>query len=147
MIYLGSDHAGFLIKESIKKYLDDNKIAYEDLGSYNLESSDYPDYAFAVGKKVSENKNNKGILICGTGLGICIAANKVKGIIAGLVDRKELAEFAITHDGINVLCLSGRYVDISDNLEILKIFLNTEPLHDYHEERVKKIYEYEKNNK
>lgn len=145
MIYLGSDHAGFLVKEAIKKYLDNNNIKYEDLGTNSLNSVDYQDYAFKVSNKVNENKNNKGILVCGTGLGICIAANKVKGIIAGLVDRKELAEYAITHDAINVLCLSGRYVSIEDNIDILKIFLNTEPLNDYHKKRVESILEYEKN--
>lgn len=145
MIYLGSDHAGFLVKEAIKKYLDNNNIKYEDLGTNSLNSVDYQDYAFKVSNKVNENKNNKGILVCGTGLGICIAANKVKGIIAGLVDRKELAEYAITHDAINVLCLSGRYVSIEDNIDILKTFLNTEPLNDYHKKRVEAILEYEKN--
>lgn len=144
MIYLGSDHAGYLIKEAIKRYFDENKINYEDLGTNSLDSVDYPEYAFKVANKVKENKNNKGILICGTGLGICIAANKVKGILAGLVDRKELAEYAVTHDAINILCLSGRYVDITDNIEIVKTFLSEVPLHDRHERRVNEILEFEK---
>lgn len=145
MIFLGSDHAGYLIKEAIKKYFDENKIEYIDLGTNNLDSTDYQEYAFKVSNEVIKNKENKGILICGTGLGICIAANKVKGILAGLVDRKELAEFAVTHDAINVLCLSGRYVDIMDNLEIVKTFLNKKPLSGRHERRVNAILEYDKN--
>lgn len=148
MIYLGNDHAGYLVKEAIKNYLEKNKIAYEDLGSNSLESANYQEYAFKVAEKVALNpKKDKGILICGTGVGVCIAANKVKSILAGLVDKKELVQYAVSHDHCNVLCLSGLYVNIHDNLEIVQEFLKTEPLHDYHETRVNKILEYENNTK
>ena len=144
MIYLGNDHAGFLVKEAIKKYFDKNKIPYEDLGIYSLESANYQEYAFKVAQKVAlDPKNHKGILICGTGVGVCIAANKVKHILAGLVDKKELTQYIVSHDHCNILCLSGLYVNINDNLEIVKEFLQTEPLHDYHENRVKAILDYD----
>ncbi|MBR4486553.1 RpiB/LacA/LacB family sugar-phosphate isomerase [bacterium] len=133
MIYLGNDHAGYLVKEAIKNYLEKNKIDYEDLGSNSLESANYQEYAFKVAEKVALNpKIDKGILICGTGVGVCIAANKVKGVLAGLVDKKELSEYVVSHDHCNILCLSGLYVNIHDNLEIVKKFLETERLHDYH---------------
>lgn len=145
MIYLGSDHAGFLVKEAIKDYLTKHNIPYVDYGTDSLKSVDYQDYAFKVAESVIKDKNNKGILVCGTGMGICIAANKVDGIIAGLVDRKELTEYVVSHDHANILCLSGRYVSVQDNIDIVDKFLHTEPLHDYHERRVDAILEYEKN--
>ncbi len=144
MIFLGSDHAGYLVKEAIKDFFQKNNIEFADLGTNSLASANYQEYAIKVAENVALNEENKGILICGSGVGVCIAANKVKGIIAGLVDRVELAELVVSHDQCNVLCLSGQYTNIHDNIEIVKKFLNTKPLHDYHEDRVKAILNYEK---
>ena len=145
MIYLGSDHAGYLVKQAIANYLAEQKIPYVDCGTNSLNKADYQKFAFLVCENVRANKDAKGILVCGTGVGMSIAANKVHGIIAGLVDKKELTTYAVAHDHINVLCLSGRYVSIADNLEIVQIFLNTTPLYDYHYDRIKAIIEYDDN--
>lgn len=143
MIYLGSDHAGYLVKCAIANYLDEQNIPYVDCGTNSLQRTDYQKYAFKVCENVLATNGSKGILVCGTGVGMSIAANKVKGILAGLVDKKELTSYAVAHDHCNVLCLSGRYVSIADNLEIVKIFLSTTPLDDYHYDRVKAILDYE----
>ena len=147
MIYLGSDHAGYLVKCAIAHYLKENKIEYVDCGTDSLDRTDYQKFAFKVCENVLASKDAKGILVCGTGVGMCIAANKVPGIIAGLVDKKELAVYAVSHDHCNVLCLSGQYVTIVDNLTIVQTFLNTSPLYDYHYNRIKAIMEYEQNHK
>ncbi|MBP5783169.1 RpiB/LacA/LacB family sugar-phosphate isomerase [bacterium] len=147
MIYLGSDHAGYLVKCAIVDYFNKNKIPYVDCGTNSIDSTDYQKFAFKVCEKVILNKDDKGILVCGTGVGMSIAANKVPGIIAGLVDKKELTVYAVSHDHCNVLCLSGKYVSIADNLEIVQTFLNTTPLYDYHYDRVKAIIDYENNHK
>ena len=147
MIYLGSDHAGYLVKCAIANYFDEHNIPYIDCGTSSIKRADYQKYAFKVCENVIANKDNKGILVCGTGVGMCIAANKVKGILAGLVDKKELTSYAVAHDHCNVLCLSGKYVSIDDNLEIVKTFLATTPLDDYHYDRVKAILDYEENHR
>ena len=143
MIYLGSDHAGYLVKCAIANYFDEQKIPYVDCGTNSLQRTDYQKFAFKVCENVIATKDSIGILVCGTGVGMSIAANKVKGIIAGLVDKKELTTYAVAHDHCNVLCLSGRYVSIADNLEIVKTFLATSQLSDYHYDRVKAILDYE----
>lgn len=143
MIYLGSDHAGYLVKCAIANYFDEQKIPYVDCGTSSLQRTDYQKFAFIVCENVMTTKDSKGILVCGTGVGMCIAANKVKGILAALVDKKELTSYAVAHDNCNVLCLSGRYVSIADNLEIVKTFLATKALDDYHYDRVKAILDYE----
>ena len=145
MIYLGSDHAGYPVKCAIIDYFNKKKIDYVDCGTNSMSPADYQEFAFKVCNNVVANKNAKGILVCGTGVGMCIAANKVKGILAGLVDKKELTPYAVSHDHCNVLCLSGRYVSIQDNLEIVQTFLDTIPLNDYHYDRVKAIIDYDEN--
>ena len=130
MIYLGSDHAGYLVKCAIIDYFNKNKIPYVDCGTYSLTSANYQEYAFKTCENVITHNDAKGILVCGTGVGMCIAANKVPGIIAGLVDKKELTTYAVAHDHCNVLCLSGKYVSIADNLEIVQTFLDTIPLNE-----------------
>ena len=145
MIYLGSDHAGYLVKCAIVDYFNKKKIAYVDCGTNSMNAANYQEFAFKVCNNVVANKDSKGILVCGTGVGMCIAANKVKGILAGLVDKKELTSYAVSHDHCNVLCLSGRYVSIQDNLDIVQTFLETTPLNDYHYDREKAIIDYAEN--
>lgn len=145
MIYLGSDHAGYLVKCAIVDYFNKKKIVYVDCGTNSMNAANYQEFAFKVCNDVVANKDSKGILVCGTGVGMCIAANKVKGILAGLVDKKELTSYAVSHDHCNVLCLSGRYVSIQDNLDIVQTFLDTTPLNDYHYDRVKAIIDYDEN--
>lgn len=123
-IILGSDHAGFKLKEFIKKYLESKGIAYEDLGTYsNKKRVDYPDYAVKVSKKVIKDKT-KGILICGTGTGMVMAANKVKGARAALAYDKYSAIMARHDNDANILCLRGRKINLNKELKIVKIWLN-----------------------
>lgn len=137
MLYLGSDHAGYRLKEFLKKHLDKKKIKYQDLGTYSEESVDYPDYAYKVGKKVAKEKNGKGILICGTGVGVCIAANKVKGIRAALAYDKEYAKMMRVHNDANVICLRGWDVDFKKQASLVDIWLNTK--FDNIERRVRRL--------
>ncbi|MBU0670743.1 RpiB/LacA/LacB family sugar-phosphate isomerase, partial [Patescibacteria group bacterium] len=108
MIYLGADHAGFKLKEQIKDYLDQRKIKYKDFGTNNEESVDASDFAVKVAKKVRQNKINRGILICGSGIMMSMAANKIKGARAALVWNPKIAKQAREHNDVNILALSGR---------------------------------------
>ena len=111
MIYLGADHAGFHLKEELKKYLQELGYQYEDLGNKSLDpKDDYPDFALEVAKKVAET-NEKGILICATGIGMCLAANKIKGI-RGAVGWDEFTVLqSREHNDANILCLAGKVID------------------------------------
>jgi ribose 5-phosphate isomerase B len=124
MLYLGADHGGYRLKEFLKKYFNSKKIKYRDLGAYSEEPVDYPDIAYKVAKKVAKEKA-KGILICGTGIGMCIAANKVKGIRAVVAYDKYSAEMSRLHNDANVLCLRGREVDFKEQLKLVNIWLKT----------------------
>lgn len=140
MIYIGSDHGGFDLKETIKKHLEKNNIQYKDLGPNNLDNNDdYPDYALKVAKEVAKT-NGKGILICGTGIGMCITANKVKGIRAALCYDKETAKLSREHNDANVLCLGGRTTEIKKALKIVDVWLNTDfSSEERHKRRVEKM--------
>jgi len=126
MIALGSDHGGFPLKKEIVKYFDEKGIAYKDFGTYTEESCDYPVYGEIVGRAVASGEYERGIIICGTGIGISIAANKVKGVRAALCGDSYSAEFARRHNDANVLALGGRVVGAGLALKIVDIFLNTE---------------------
>ncbi|MBI2626101.1 MAG: ribose 5-phosphate isomerase B [Candidatus Nealsonbacteria bacterium] len=143
-IYMGADHAGFELKEKLKKYFDKNRISYEDLGTNSEESVDYPDYALAVAQKVSKNKNAKGILICGTGTGMAIAANKVKGIRAVAAYDKYSAEMSRRDNDANVLGLRGRFFPFEKIKKIVDIWLET-PFSQKarHKRRINKIKRFE----
>ena len=108
MVYLGSDHAGFKLKQQIKEYLDKQKLKYADLGNLKLDKDDdYPDFGYKVAKAVAKDKSSRGILICGSSYGVCIVANKVKGIRAVSIDSVKDAKLSREHNDANVLCLSG----------------------------------------
>lgn len=127
-LYLGSDHAGFQLKEDLKAYFSSQDVAFVDLGSFSQDPVDYPDIARKVAEKVYEHRDEKahGILICGTGLGMCIAANKQKGIRAVAVLNEEMAEMGRRHNNANILCLAGRMMDIDSAKKVAAIFLNTQ---------------------
>ena len=126
MIALGCDHAGFFIKKAIQEYFDEQNIQYKDFGTDNSEISvDYPKYAYLVAKAVSNGECEKGILCCGTGIGISIAANKVNGIRAAVCLEESLAKMARLHNDANILCLGGRIIDENKAISIVKIFLST----------------------
>ena len=125
MIALGSDHGGYELKQEIKKYLDEQKIAYVDMGSDSTASTDYPIYAKKVARAIQSGECDKGILICGTGIGISITANKFKGIRAALCTDCFCAEATRLHNDANVLALGGRVVGPGLALKIVDTFLNT----------------------
>ncbi len=145
-IFLGADHAGFSVKEKIKKYFDKKEFLYEDLGAFSdKDKDDYPDFAFEVGEKVSKEKDSLGILICGTGTGMCIAVNKVKGIRAVSAYDSYGAKMSKEHNDTNVLCLRGREFSFSKILYIIKVWLNAKfSGEERHKRRIKKIENYEK---
>ncbi len=125
MIALGCDHGGINLKNAIIKYLEENKIEYKDFGCYSEESVDYPIYAYKVATAVSKGKFEFGILCCGTGIGISIAANKVKGIRAAVVSNEFGAEMTRRHNNANILCMGGRVTTEDDAVKFADIFLNT----------------------
>jgi len=140
MIYIGSDHAGYRLKEFLRKYFDKKKIRYKDFGTYSEEPVDYPDYAFKVAKAVAEDKKSKGILICGTGTGMCIAANRVKGIRAAVVYDEFSAKMSRHDNDANVLCLRGRKVNFNFQKKLVDIWLKTKfSKEERHKRRITKL--------
>lgn len=138
-IALGSDHAGFALKEKLKKVLDNKGIEYKDFGTYNEERADYPDFAHLVAEAVGKGTFERGLLICGSGNGINMAANKHKGIRAALCWANEITELARLHNDANILTLPGRYITEEEATKCLNTFLTTPFEGGRHEGRVKKI--------
>ena len=138
-VALGSDHAGFPIKETLRQFLQNAGYPVDDLGTWSEESVDYPDYGKAVGECVAARKDVFGIAVCGTGMGISIAANKVRGIRAAVAHDVSTARLAREHNDANVLALGGRVVNGSQAIEMVQAFLNTSFLGGRHARRVEKI--------
>ena len=126
LIAIASDHGGFALKETIKEYLRERGDKIVDLGTTSEESVDYPIYGKACGEAVASGKAERGIVICGTGIGISIAANKVKGVRCGLCTSVEMAELTRKHNNANVLALGGRTTEPQLALDSVKTFLDTE---------------------
>ncbi len=139
MIALGCDHGGLEIKNAVIKYLEDNKINYKDYGCYTSESVDYPKYAYKVATAVTSGKAELGILCCGTGIGVSMAANKVKGIRAAVVSNEFCAEMTRRHNDANILCMGGRVSTKDEAVKFADIFLNTPFDGDRHTKRVDMI--------
>lgn len=135
MIALGCDHGGFELKQEIIQYLEEKQIPYKDFGCDSPQSVDYPIYARKVGRAIQKGECEKGILICGTGIGISIAANKMNGIRAALCTDCFSAEATRLHNDANILALGGRVVGPGLALKIVETFLNTEFSHDERHER------------
>ena len=125
MVALGCDHGGYLLKEAVKKYLEDNKVAYKDYGTYSEESVNYAPSASKVAHAVVNGEAERGILCCGTGIGISIAANKVHGIRAAVCTNEFCAEMTRRHNDANILCMGGRVIDEETAVKLTKIFLET----------------------
>ncbi len=141
-ISLGSDHAGFELKQQIKEHLYsivDHKIEVNDFGCYSEDRVDYPDFAHKVANDITEGKANIGILVCGSGNGISMAANKWDGIRCALCWNSEISKMARLHNDANVLSLPGRYIDLEEAIKCVDEFLNTEFEGGRHKERVEKI--------
>jgi ribose 5-phosphate isomerase B len=138
-VAVGADHAGFPVKEIIREFLQKAGYLVDDLGTWSEESVDYPDYGKAVGECVASHKDLFGIAVCGTGMGISIAANKVRGIRAAVAHDVSTARLAREHNDANVLALGGRVVSGSQAIEMVQTFLNTAFAGGRHSRRVEKI--------
>ena len=135
-VYIASDHAGFSLKEEILK---NNKETFEDLGTDSNKSVDYPDFALTLVNNIKANSNSKGILICGTGTGMIISANRHKNVRAGLAFNIEIAKLIRQHNNANVLVLPGRFIDVQEAIKCVDIFLTTEFEAGRHKKRIDKI--------
>lgn len=141
MIYIGSDHGGYELKNKIKEYLKQGGRKVIDIGVFQIEEpADYPDIAHEVAEKVRENEGSRGILVCGTGVGMCMAANKVKDIRAAVCESEQTVEMSRKHNDSNMLCLGGRILQDAKALKMVDIFLDTEfEKEERHIRRVGKI--------
>ena len=139
-IIISNDHAGVELKNNVKKFLEAKGYSLKDVGNNDGESVDYPDIIHPLAKEISENKDDKGIIMCGTGNGVSMVANKYKGVRAGLCWSKEIAELIRKHNNANVLSLPARFISTEDALEIVNVFIETDfEEGGRHERRVGKI--------
>ena len=138
-IAIGADHAGFELKELIKHTLDELRIAYRDMGTESDESVDYPDYAEKVARGVASGEFDRGVLVCGTGIGMALAANKVAGVRAAPVMDLETARLAREHNDANILALGARVTPPDRALDIVRLFLRTEFEGGRHARRLGKV--------
>lgn len=146
-IAIGCDHGGIALKDSIVNYLEERGVKIEDFGTFGTESVDYPDFAYKVARSVADGKADKGILMCGTGIGISIAANKVNGIRCALCHNTETARLTALHNDSNVLAMGGRVIDCDTAVNIVKTWLDTPFEGGRHINRINKISEIEKKEK
>ena len=145
-IVIGADHGGYKLKEEIKKYLEEKNISYEDKGAYSEDSVDYPDIAKAVASDVSNKKADIGILICRSGIGMSMCANKFKDVRCAVCYEEQTAKFSRMHNNANMLALGADYISVNDAVCILRQFLATEFEGGRHQRRVDMISEIEKEN-
>lgn len=138
-IAIGSDHAGFDLKQQIIEWLQAHDYEVEDFGTYSAEAVDYADFAHPVATAVEAANADKGVLVCGSGQGVAITANKHQDIRAALVWDTPLAALARQHNNANIICLPARFIDSQKALECINIFLNTDFEGGRHERRVSKI--------
>lgn len=138
-IALGADHAGVVLKERLKRRLDERGIAYTDFGTSTTDSVDYPDFATAVGRDVVSGACDRGVLVCGTGIGMAIAANKVPGVRAAPVVDEKSAVLSREHNDANILALGARVTNEDLALRLLDLFLDTPFTGGRHQRRVDKI--------
>lgn len=143
MIALGCDHGGFGLKQAVMKYLDEKGLAYKDYGTYTEDSCDYPQYGEAVARAIVSGECERGIIICGTGIGISIAANKVPGIRAAVCHNAFTAQMCREHNNAQILSMGARVIDEKTALEMVEIFLSTEFAGGRHAVRVEKLMEIE----
>ncbi len=138
-IWIASDHAGFRLKEKIKKYLIKKKISLIDLGPNDLKSVDYPDYAKKVSNRIKLKKNEAGILVCGSGTGMAISANKIKGIRAAVCYNKSSTSLSRQHNNANIIAIGSRLTKTKIALKLISVFMSTKFEGGRHLRRVKKI--------
>ena len=146
MIAIGCDHGGYKLKEELKKYMDEKNIEYRDCGTMSEESIDYPNIAKKVAKSVQSKECEKGILICRSGIGMSMCANKYKGIRCAVCYKEETAKYARMHNDSNILALGADYITTNEAICIFRMWLATEFEGGRHEERLKLIEEIENEN-
>ena len=146
MIALGCDHGGYKLKEEIKKYLEEKNMQYKDFGTSSVDRTDYPIFAESVAKSIQSGECEKGILICKTGVGMTIAANKFKGIICAVCLDESVAKQAKEHSNINILALPAEYISITKAVPIIRMWLAAEFQQGRYSERLQMIEEIEKEN-
>jgi ribose 5-phosphate isomerase B len=138
-IFISSDHAGFKLKEEIKTHLSKKKLSFQDLGPFNDDRVDYPDYAHKVARKVKSNKSNVGILVCGSGMGMNIAANRHKNIRAAQCFNLKSTKLSRLHNDANIITLGSRLLTKKLAINCVNTFLNTKFEGGRHSKRIKKI--------
>ena len=138
-IALGSDHAGYELKEALKSYLSEKPIAISDMGTHSTDAVDYPDFGRAVALMVAAGEVDRGILLCGSGIGMSIVANRVPGVRAALCTNEGTARLSRLHNDANVLVLPGRSTDITEAQRILDVWLATDFEGGRHQRRLRKI--------
>ena len=141
-IVVGSDHGGYLYKEEIKKFLNAKNIEVIDVGTNSTDSSNYAQYAIEAAKKVSTNEADLGILVCTSGEGVCIAANKVHGVRCGLGYNDDVSQLMKEHNNANMIAFGAKFMSLEDVLHRIDLFLNAKFEGDRHAERVKTIDNY-----
>jgi len=139
-IILGNDHAGFALKKAIVEFLKEQHIAVDDAGSYSDEPVDYPDIGYPVAKSVADGRYDYGILLCGSGIGMSVVANKVPGIRAALCMTPEQGELSKTHNNANIIVLAARLIDEQTAIEIVRRWLNSNFEGGRHSRRIQKIH-------
>ena len=145
MIGLGCDHGGLELKKTVMEYLDSKGIEYKDFGTYTSDSCDYPVYGKAVAHAVADGQCDKGIIICGTGIGVSITANKIKGIRCALCSDPVSAKLTREHNDSNVLAMGQRIIGVELMKEIVRVWMGTEFSHDArHQRRIDKVMALEK---
>jgi len=138
-ICISSDHAGYKLKEYIKIQLIKKKISLIDLGPFEIKSVDYPDYAKKLGRRIIAKKSDVGILVCGSGTGMAISANKIKGIRAAVCYNSKSTRLSREHNNANIIALGSRLIKKNEAMKLIKIFLNTKFQSGRHLRRIKKI--------
>ena len=143
-IALGCDHGGYIAKEALKKYLESLNIEVIDCGCFSSASCNYPVFAFKAAEEVANKQADKGVLICNSGEGVCICANKVNGIICGIGYNDDVSHLIVEHNHANMIAFGAQFTTIESIIKRTEIFLNSKPLLERHLERVCLIKEYEK---
>lgn len=143
-IIIGTDHAGFTLKESLKAYLEGEGWEVTDVGTYTADAVDYPDFGSKVASRVGSGEFSKGILICGSGVGMSIVANKFTGVRAALCLDTEMASLSARHNNANVLVLPGRRLDLLKSVAIINAWITTTFEGGRHQQRIDKIHEWER---
>lgn len=138
-IAIGSDHAGFVYKREISTWLSNNGYTVSDFGTDSMESTDYPDYAHALSEDIENQNSEYGILICGSGNGVCMTANKHKGVRAALSWNAQIAYLTRLHNNANVICIPARFVALELAIEMIEVFLSTKFEAGRHQRRIDKI--------